>query len=242
MALLMHSCTLLAKILVFPLYLAQVCGLYKFYKRIFPAFVYKVTFRYNEIMKDKKRELFRSLTKFYPPNGPLRLLEVGCGTGANFEHYPTGCKVTCIDSNPYCERYLKMAKAKNEHLVYERFVVASGEDLRAVEDNSVDVVVCTLVLCSVNNPPKVLQEAKRVLRPGGGFFFMEHVVADPTSLAYFFQHVFEPFWYYFCDGCEITRATWQHIEAAGFSDLELHHIKAPLNAFVKPHIVGYAVK
>ncbi len=55
--------------------------------------------------------------------------------------------------------------AKNDHLVYDSFVVASGENLRAVEDNSMDVVVCTLVLCSVQDTQKVLREAKRVLRP-----------------------------------------------------------------------------
>lgn len=55
--------------------------------------------------------------------------------------------------------------AKNDHLVYDSFVVASGENLRTVEDNSMDVVVCTLVLCSVQDTQKVLREAKRVLRP-----------------------------------------------------------------------------
>ncbi|KAK1796616.1 hypothetical protein P4O66_009651 [Electrophorus voltai] len=242
MAFLMQACTLLINILAFPLYMAEVFGLYKLYKRIFPAFMYKMSISYNKIMKDKKRELFSSLTKFYPPNGPLCLLEVGCGSGANFEHYPTGCKVTCTDSNPYFQDYLKMSMAKNDHLLYDSFVVASGEDLRAVEDNSIDVVVCTLVLCSVDNPSKVLQEARRVLRPGGAFFFMEHVVADPSSWRYFFQHVLQPIWYYCGDRCELTRTTWQHLEAAGFSDLQLHHIQAPLNSLITPHIIGYAVK
>uniref|UniRef100_A0AAY5EUP0 Thiol methyltransferase 1A, tandem duplicate 3 n=1 Tax=Electrophorus electricus TaxID=8005 RepID=A0AAY5EUP0_ELEEL len=145
------------------------------------------------------------LTKFYPPNGPLCLLEVGCGSGANFEHYPTD--------------YLKMSMAKNDHLLYDSFVVASGEDLRAVEDNSIDVVVCTLVLCS----------ARRVLRrdfffyffnflQGGAFFFMEHVVADPSSWRYFF-HLIVCCRYYCGDRCELTRTTWQHLEADGFSGL-----------------------
>ncbi len=50
------------------------------------------------------------------------------------------------------------------------------------------------------------------------------------------------FRYYFGDGCETTRATWKHLEAAGFSDLQLRHIQAPLLFMIKPHIVGYAVK
>ncbi|KAL0191348.1 hypothetical protein M9458_014046 [Cirrhinus mrigala] len=92
-------------------------------------------------MNDSKRELFRNLEKFYPPKGALRILEVGCGSGANFEHYPTGCRITCTDPNPHFQKYLKKTMAKNDHLVYDSFIVASGENLKAVEDNSVDVVV-----------------------------------------------------------------------------------------------------
>ncbi|KAF7652913.1 hypothetical protein LDENG_00090700 [Lucifuga dentata] len=90
----------------------------------------------------------------------------------------------------------------NEHLTYEEFIVVSGEDMEGVEDESVDVVVCTLVLCSVNNVQSVLQEARRVLRTGGAFYFMEHVVADPSSWTYFFQHVLQPLWYYLGDRCD----------------------------------------
>lgn len=77
---------------------------------------------------------------------------------------------------------------------------------------------------------------------GGAFFFMEHVVADPATWSYFFQHVLQPFWYYFGDGCETTRETWKHLESAGFSELKMKHIEAPLVFVIKPHIVGYAVK
>ncbi|XP_059416074.1 N6-adenosine-methyltransferase TMT1A-like isoform X1 [Carassius carassius] len=242
MTLFMNACAFLVKVLTLPLYIAEVIGLFSFYKRVYPLIVYKFSICYNDKMKDNKRELFRNLDKFYPTKGSLRILEVGCGSGANFEHYPTGSRITCTDPNPHFQKYLKNSMTKNDQLVYDSFIVASGENLKAVEDNSVDVVVCTLVLCSVQDSPKVLQEAKRVLRPGGAFFFLEHVVSDPSSWTYFFQHVIQPFWYYLEDGCETTRATWKHLEAAGFSDLQLRHIQAPLIFIIKPHIVGYAVK
>ncbi|XP_056607566.1 N6-adenosine-methyltransferase TMT1A-like [Triplophysa dalaica] len=242
MAFLMHACAFGVKIITLPLLIADLLGLLSFYKRVFPVIMSGFVSSYNDKMNDKKRELFRNLSKFYPPNGPLRVLEVGCGTGANFEYYPNGSKITCVDQNPYFRTYLEKSMAKNDHLVYDNFVVASGENLQVVEDNSVDAVVCTLVLCSVSDIPKVLQESKRVLRPGGAFFFLEHVVSDPSSWIYFFQHVLQPFWYYFGDGCETTRATWKHLEAAGFSDLQLRHIEPPLFFILRPHIVGYAVK
>lgn len=40
-----------------------------------------------------------------------------------------------------------------------------GEDMNMVKDESVDVVVISLVLCSVQDTAKILQEVKRVLRP-----------------------------------------------------------------------------
>ncbi|XP_063043126.1 thiol S-methyltransferase TMT1A-like [Engraulis encrasicolus] len=240
----MHLCTLVLKILTLPLQLGELLGLYTLYKRVFPYMWYNITFNYNLEMKEHKRELFRSLEKFRLSNGELRIIEIGCGSGANFEHYPAGCKIVCTDPNPHFQKYLQKNMTKNDHLVYDKFVVATGEDLRGVPKESVDVVVVTLVLCSVGDIRLVLQEAKRVLRPGGGFFFMEHVSADPSTWTFFFQHVMQPLWYYFGDGCETTRTTWEYIENAGFNQLNLRHIQAPVTVsrLIKPHIVGYAIK
>ncbi|XP_070700896.1 thiol S-methyltransferase TMT1A-like [Pempheris klunzingeri] len=238
----MRFCTLIVNVLCLPLHLIEAVGLYKIYKRVFPICLYRISVTYNKKMHDKKKELFRSIPEFCKPGGQLTILEIGCGTGTNFEFYPPGCKVICTDPNPHFQKYLKKGMTENDHLTYDRFVVASGEDMGSVEDESVDVVVCTLVLCSVNNIPQTLREAHRILRPGGAFFFLEHVVADPATWAYFFQHVIQPVWYYFGDGCEVTRETWKHLEAAGFSDLKMRHIEAPLVFIIKPHIIGYAVK
>ncbi|KAK9529141.1 hypothetical protein VZT92_013255 [Zoarces viviparus] len=242
MAFLMECCTLIVNVLCMPLHLIHAVGMYEIYKRFFPMCLNRCSIMYNKKMYDKKKELFRSLSGFNKPGGQLTILEIGCGTGANFEFYPPGCKVICTDPNPHFQKYLKKNMGDNDQLSYERFLVASGEDMGSVESESVDVVVCTLVLCSVNNIPQTLREARRMLRPGGAFFFQEHVVADPSTWTYFFQHVLQPLWYYFGDGCEVTRETWKHLEAAGFSELKLRHIETPLMFLIKPHIVGYAVK
>ncbi|KAL0978311.1 hypothetical protein UPYG_G00168740 [Umbra pygmaea] len=232
---------LVCKVLTLPLQLLDAIGIYGIYKRFFPFLMYKMSCSYNKQMKDKKKELFSSLLEF-KCKGPLRILEIGCGTGANFEFYPGGCSVICTDTNQHFEKYLQKSLAVNDHVTFESFVVASGEDLKVVKENSVDVVVCTLVLCSVNDPAQTLHEAHRILRPGGALFFLEHVVADHSSWIYFFQHVLQPAWHYLGDGCSLVRATWKDLEAAGFTELKLKHIQAPFNSLIKPHIMGYAVK
>ncbi|CAJ1051111.1 methyltransferase-like protein 7A [Xyrichtys novacula] len=242
MALLMRVCTLIVNVFCLPLHFTKAIGLYRIYKYIFPICQYRLADMYNKKMHDKKTELFRSLSEFKKPGKHLTLLEVGCGSGANFKYYPAGSKVICLDPNPTFQSYVKSSVAENDQLTYERFVVASGENMGSVEDESVDVVVCTLVLCSVDDIPQTLREVHRILRPGGAFYFLEHVVADPSTWAYFFQHVLQPAWYYFGDGCEVIRDTWRHLESAGFSDLNLKHIEAPLVFIIRPHILGYAVK
>ncbi|XP_041639131.1 methyltransferase-like protein 7A [Cheilinus undulatus] len=242
MALLMRFCTLVVNVLCLPLHILDAVGLYQIYKRIFPICQYRLSALYNKKMHDKKTELFRSLSEFKKAGKQLTLLEIGCGTGTNFKYYPPGCKVTCADPNPAFQKYLTSNMSENKQLTYERFVVASGEDMGSVEDESVDIVVCTLVLCSVKDIPQTLREIHRILRPGGAFFFMEHVAADPSTWTRFLQHVLQPAWYYFGDGCQVIRETWKHLESAGFSDLKLTHLEAPLVFIIKPHIMGYAVK
>lgn len=161
----MKLCRLFFFVLTLPLHLLDIIGLYAMYKRVFPLLAYNITFSYNDKMHKMKRELFRNVAKFAHTDGTLRLLEIGCGSGANFKFYPYGCTVICTDPNPHFLKYLRISMDANTHLTYGEFIVVSGEDMKEVKDDSVDVVVCTLVLCSVRNVQRVLQEVRRILKP-----------------------------------------------------------------------------
>lgn len=235
---------LVVGILSLPMFLLNLVGVWSWIcKKWFPYFLARFTVMYNEQMASRKRELFSNLQEFAGPSGKLTLLEVGCGTGANFKFYPPGCRVTCVDPNPNFEKFLFQSVAENRQLQFERFVVAAGEDMPQVDEGSVDVVVCTLVLCSVQSQEKFLREVCRVLRPGGAYYFMEHVADKRSTWNYFWQQVLDPAWYLLFDGCNLTRESWKSLEQAGFSKLKLQHIQAPLSwTLVRPHIYGYAVK
>jgi ubiquinone/menaquinone biosynthesis C-methylase UbiE len=115
---------------------------------------------------------------------------------------------------------------------------APAEDL-PFEDHSFDTVVSTLVLCGVDDQPRALREARRVLRPGGSLLFLEHVRADDPDLARFQNRL--NWLNRLVVGCDCNRPTLGTIEAEGFTVSRLEHTvmpKAP--KFVRPLIVGSA--
>ncbi|XP_061272903.1 thiol S-methyltransferase TMT1B [Bos javanicus] len=235
---------LLVFLLTLPLHLMALLGFWEpLCKTYFPYLMAVLTVKNNRVMESKKRELFSQINGLAGTSGKVALLELGCGTGANFRFYPAGCKITCLDPNPHFEKFLTKSMAENRHLEYERFVVAFGEDMRQLADGSMDAVVSTLVLCSVESPKRVLQEVRRVLRPGGVFFFWEHMAEPRGSWAFLWQQVLEPTWKHIGDGCHLTRETWRDLENAQFSELQVEQHPPPIKWLpVGPHIMGKAVK
>ncbi|KAJ7317888.1 hypothetical protein JRQ81_004050 [Phrynocephalus forsythii] len=232
------------QLLALPVYVLAFLGWWDWIcKKSFPYLMSRLSKSYNAKLHKEKQQLFGNLADFAGSSGHVSLLEIGAGSGANFSFYPPGCRVTCTDPNPNFQQYLLSGMAQNRHLRFEDFLVAAAEDLRPVPDSSVDVVVGTLVLCSVDDVAAVLKEVRRVLRPGGAFYFMEHVAAHSSSWIYFWQQVFSPAWKLVADGCSLARETWKNLEQANFSELNLQHINAPLKwSLVQTHILGYAVK
>ncbi|XP_069509524.1 thiol S-methyltransferase TMT1A-like [Ambystoma mexicanum] len=231
-------------LLALPAHLLDFLGLWEpLAMRLFPHFYAKVSIDYHAVMHSYKKKLFSRLSDFAGPSGPLKVLELGCGTGSNFPFYPRGAKVTCTDANPHFQEYLRKSQAENDHLHFEPNLVAPAENLSEVGDASVDVVVSTAVLCSVNSVQKALKEVLRILKPGGAFFFLEHVCADPLTWTYIFQKIYDPSWKCVFAGCNLCRETWKDLEKAPFSEMKLQHIMTPfLWRLMGPHIIGYGIK
>lgn len=112
-----------------------------------------------------------------------------------------------------------------------------------VPDCSVDVVVSTLVLCSVGSLIGSLAEVRRVLKPGGRFIFIEHVAAPQGSALRTVQNLVNPLWNVVADGCNLNRETWVEMERAGFASLtyERFMVTGGMSGLT-PIIAGVAVK
>jgi ubiquinone/menaquinone biosynthesis C-methylase UbiE len=186
--------------------------------------------RYDRMVADRKRALFAGL------GGSV--LEIGPGTGPNLAYYPPGIRWVGVEPNPYMVPHLQAAAARAGLPVDLRS--GTAERIPA-DDNSMDAVVSTLVLCSVADPEIVLREVHRVLKPGGRFLFLEHVAAPPGTFLRRVQTFILPFWKLIGDGCNPNRDTGPAIEHARFSEVTYENFRLPLGP-VAPQIVGVAVK
>ena len=161
------------------------------------------------------------------------VLEIGAGTGANFAHYPQGVHVVAFEPDPHM---LKRAQKRLVELGRTDIDLrlAPAEQL-PVDDASCDVVVSTLVLCTVRELSRTLAEMRRVLRPGGELRFIEHVRGEAALGRV--QDAIQPAWGWCAAGCNINRRTEPAIRAAGFEVVSIEHKKmAPW----MPAIVGAA--
>jgi ubiquinone/menaquinone biosynthesis C-methylase UbiE len=168
------------------------------------------------------------------------VLEIGPGSGINFNYLPAGIQWAGLEPNPAFHKVL-LSKAKEKQI--EASVLHATVDQVPLPDESVDNVICTLVLCSVKNVAAALAEMKRVMRKDGKLLFIEHVAAKRKTWLRLQQNIFNPLNRLMYDGCNCNRETWNYIQNAGFSKVEYSLIMfdRPMEV-ATPHIVGYAIK
>jgi ubiquinone/menaquinone biosynthesis C-methylase UbiE len=168
-----------------------------------------------------------------------RVLEIGGGTGVNLQYYGPGVEELVITEpeEPMAKRLERKLAATS---LPAKVLRAPAESL-PVEDDSFDYVVSTLVLCTVNDQARALDEVRRVLKPGGQLLFMEHVHAEDPKLARW-QDRLQPLQGRIGHGCHCNRATEDSIQAAGFTIAEIEHGRIPkAPPIVRPLIVGAAL-
>jgi SAM-dependent methyltransferase len=166
-----------------------------------------------------------------------RLLVIGLGPGYDLAHVPPAVTEIIAVEPAASMRRIARRKAGDQQL---RLVAGVGEKL-PLPDDSVDSVLCALVLCSVDDPVAVLREVKRVLRPGGVLCVLEHVrAADGTRLGRL-QDRSGKAWSAIAGGCQPNRRTRAAFTAAGFDTSELVDRTMWLNVpLLVPTLIGRA--
>ena len=169
---------------------------------------------YDRIAGPGDRRLFSKIRPRLLGDLNGRVLEIGVGTGASFEYYPSEAQVTGTEPDPYM---LERARRRLAGLGVTSIELrqAPAEQL-PFDDASFDHVVSTLVLCTVRDQPRALAEVRRVLKPDGTLRFLEHVRNDESGFWGGVQDVITPVWRWFGAGCNPNRRTQRGIEQAGF--------------------------
>ncbi|WP_028270361.1 class I SAM-dependent methyltransferase [Arthrobacter sp. UNC362MFTsu5.1] len=169
------------------------------------------------------------------------VVEIGAGYGATFPFYPSAVTGVLALEPDATLRALAVAEAVKAPVPV---TVNDGvAEALPAGDESVDVVVSSLVLCSVADQAAALAEVLRVLRPGGLLLFYEHVRSAHRVLAAV-EDLLTPLWSRLGGGCHLNRDTAAGIAAAGLTlqDVERFGFSAlPGNPRVA-HILGTAAK
>ncbi|GGI03811.1 methyltransferase [Egicoccus halophilus] len=167
------------------------------------------------------------------------VVEIGAGTGANLAHYGAQVRrvVAVEPSLPMADRLRRRAADGPDHLDVE--VVTAPAERLPLPDASADVVVSTLVLCSVRDVGRTLAEARRVLRPRGRLVLLEHVAGEGRLLRT--QRLLQPVWSPLSGGCHLTRDPAPALATAGFDTAGVDRVELPMPALTRPGLVGTAI-
>lgn len=165
----------------------------------------------------------------YALEGPIRILDLGCGTGEISRRlaarYPQA-EVLGID---ILESNLRLAETAGLADGRIRYEVGDAFALQAASGRF-DLVVCRHMSQAVPDFPGVLAEISRVLRPGGWL----HLLSEDYAMLHFPTTAFDPdgFWHgvvlpflrgLHCDPC-IGRHSWALLQAAGYGELQVAYV------------------
>jgi ubiquinone/menaquinone biosynthesis C-methylase UbiE len=200
-----------------------------FYKKIFARVYDRFMYKTERGLYKKRKKLISSLSG--------NVLEVGSGTGVNYQFYSSEVKLIALDPNL---AMLKMAEAKADprlNIVYLNHGVDDRELDQHIDKNSLDVVVSTLVLCSIPEPEKAIEKFGDWLKPGGKLVILEHIHAE-NKFNKKIQNLINPVWRFFADGCNLNRNTDVLLEEGGFTPLEEEYFAQSLRWVMGVYTVG----
>ncbi|CAE8628675.1 unnamed protein product [Polarella glacialis] len=205
---------------------------------------------YEQVVAPRKAELFQAALG--DRGVGKRIVEVGvgrrsCRTGTNFGYLRQAgaSEVIAVEPNQY---FVPVATAAARAAGLRLEVKEGTMEALPFATSSVDVLVGTLVLCSVADVARALAEARRVLRPGGRYIFTEHVAAPQGSWLRTAQDIMDPVQQSIAAGCHLVREPLPAItDVFGAScvtssrwELEGASGQLPNHLLLAPHISGFA--
>lgn len=174
------------------------------FKKTFFAWTLKWGDNFNhQVYASHKRKLFEDIKGL--------VVKIGPGIGVNFTYLPNN--ILWLDLEPN-EAFHKILREQATQKGINAKIIQDDASKMRLPDNTADVLICTLVLCSAKDPTATIFELKRVLKPGSKFIFIEHLASPKKTILRFIQNLFNPCIRLLADGCNCNRETWTVIEKA----------------------------
>jgi len=168
---------------------------------------------YDFFMDPIEKKFLNKLRKKLLSKAEGKILEIGSGTGVNFELYEKHDVVAIEPDNKLRMESLNKVNDK-------KIKVISGDAENLVfEDNEFDTVVVMLILCTIPDNKKALLEIRRVCKSGGKILVLEHIKHKNKVLAVI-QDILTPVWKKIAMGCHLNRKTVDIIRDLGFEIVE----------------------
>lgn len=177
----------------------------------------------NWVMKDRR---LRERREALVPNSHGAVLEIGIGSGLNLPYYDTSRVRRLCAVDPSAE-LLAMARKKARRLNMDVELVQQGAEHLPFPSASFDSALLTWTLCSIPDPAAALAEIRRVLKPGGELFFVEHGLSPDPGIARW-QHRLTPLWRPLAGGCHLDRPVEALVRSVFHAvDLQAFYLDGP---------------
>ena len=167
------------------------------------------------------------------PYAKGKILEIGIGSGINIPFYDKANVEKIYGLDPSEElNNIAQKKAINYNLKID-FLLNGAEEI-PLPSNSMDTILITYTLCTIQDLESSLKEIRRVMKDDAVMLFCEHGIA-PDANVMRWQNRVNPLWGKLFGGCNINRNIPEIIQSSGFTLNSLDQMYLPST----PKIVGY---
>lgn len=185
---------------------------------------------YDGVMEPLERRGLKRIRKRLIGKAKGDVLEIGAGTGLNFPYYRHVNHLIALEpDSDMRKRALKRAR-QYSHIPIK--VVEGIAEQLPFADESFDMVIGTLVLCTIPDPHQAMREIKRVLKTGGEAIFFEHIRLENRFWGKL-QDVFTPLWKRMADGCHLNRPSLYYFKEAGLKVRQVQYFYRNIFLYVE---------
>jgi len=183
-----------------------------------------------------ERTLLRPHREYLVANLDGTVLDLGAGTGAMFPYFDSvateSATFHAIEPDPHMRQ---QAREKADAQATPIRIESAPAEALPYEDDCFDVVIASMVFCTIPDIESAMSEIARVLRPSGELRFFEHVIDDGWRARV--QSALAPLWKRLAGGCHLTRQTGSRLAAAkSFDVVEIERLNlgvTPIRPFVR---------